>query len=362
MRLLVISNMYPSESDPVYGTFVRNFVEDARRRNTYGATELVAICGKRKGKAAKAMAYVNFYSTALWKLLFNNYDIIYVHTITFPSIPLRIASWFRRLPLVFNVHGDDVLPQNRLKKTLKRIAAPLLPKAKMIVSPSVYYRNVLKEEFPALADYTNIFVSPSGGLSPDFYYNTPKTPAAQPITIGFVSRIDHGKGWKTLLEAIDTLKKRGVGCRAVIAGKGAQTPQLQASIKAMNLSDCVEYIGAQSHKQLPELYRSFDVFIFPTERRAESLGLVGIEAMAAGTPVIASKIGGPSGYVIDGVNGYLFTTGDATALADKIEIFCNLTDDAKLRLSEGAMATASHYHTDDVQRELYEKLLGLINE
>lgn len=360
MRLLVISNMYPSETDKVYGTFVRNFVEDARRRNADGVTELVAIRGKRKGAAAKTAAYAAFYAKTLYKLLFKSYDIVYVHTITFTSIPLRVTSWLRRLPLVFNVHGDDVLPETGMKKKLKSIAAPMLPRAKMIVSPSVYYRKILREEFPALIDYTNIFVSPSGGLGPKFYYDTPKAPESQILTLGYVSRIDHGKGWKTLLDAVTQLRQRGIACRAIIAGKGAQSQQLEASIEERNLSDCVEYIGPQSHDSLPSLYRSFDLFIFPTERRAESLGLVGIEAMAAGTPVIASRIGGPSGYVIDGVNGYLFDTGDAKALADRIEEFNTLSKDDKLRLSEGAMKTAADYHTDDVQRELYEKLLTLV--
>lgn len=360
MRLLVISNMYPSETDKVYGTFVRNFVEDARRRNADGITELVAIRGKRKGAVSKAAAYASFYAKTLYKLLFKSYDIVYVHTITFTSIPLRIASWLRCLPLVFNVHGDDVLPETDMKKKLKSIAAPMLPRAKMIVSPSVYYRKVLREEFPALIDYTDIFVSPSGGLGPKFYYDKPKAPASQTLTLGFVSRIDHGKGWKTLLDAVAQLRQRGIDCQCIIAGKGAQSQQLEAAIKKEGLSDLVKYIGPQSHDSLPALYRSFDLFIFPTERRAESLGLVGIEAMAAGTPVIASRIGGPSGYVIDDVNGYLFDTGDANALADRIEKFNSLSKDEKLQLSEEAMRTAAGYHTDDVQRELYEKLLTLV--
>lgn len=360
MRLLVISNMYPSETDKVYGTFVRNFVEDARRRNADGITELVAIRGKRKGAASKAAAYASFYAKTLYKLLFKSYDIVYVHTITFTSIPLRIASWLRCLPLVFNVHGDDVLPETDMKKKLKSIAAPMLPRAKMIVSPSIYYRKVLREEFPALIDYTDIFVSPSGGLGPKFYYVKPKAPASQTLTLGFVSRIDHGKGWKTLLDAVAQLRQRGIDCQCIIAGKGAQSQQLEAAIKKEGLSDLVKYIGPQSHDSLPALYRSFDLFIFPTERRAESLGLVGIEAMAAGTPVIASRIGGPSGYVIDDVNGYLFDTGDANALADRIEKFNSLSKDEKLQLSEEAMRTAAGYHTDDVQRELYEKLLTLV--
>lgn len=358
MRLLVISNMYPSETDKVYGTFVRNFVEDARRRNADGITELVAIRGKRKGAAAKAAAYAAFYAKTLYKLLFKSYDIVYVHTITFTSIPLRVASWLRRLPLVFNVHGTDVLTDNKLKRKLRDIAEPLLPKAKMVVCPSEFFRNVLYNEFSGLANYTNIFVSPSGGLAPKFYYDTPKVPESQTLTLGFVSRIDYGKGWKTLLDAVVLLRQRGITCRAVFAGKGAQSQQLESAIKEQGLSDCVEYIGPQPQEQLPELYRSFDLFIFPSER--ESLGLVGIEAMAAGTPVIATKSGGPTHYILNGINGYLIEIGDSKTLADRIEEFNALSKEKKHHLSEGALKTAVDYHTDDVQRELYEKLLTLV--
>ena len=148
MDILTVSNMYPSRKDPAYGTFVRNFYESIRSRNPEGKNHLVTIRGRRKNKASKLCTYISFYVRLTWRLLFGRYDLIYIHTITFPILPVRIALWFRSLPLAFNVHGDDLLPKGKLKRWLKHLACKPLLDARLVVSPSSYYKKVLLEEFP----------------------------------------------------------------------------------------------------------------------------------------------------------------------------------------------------------------------
>ncbi len=119
MNILVVSNMYPSARVPSYGTFVRNFVEDIKARNGGGAVDVCTIYGRRMSKLSKAGAYASYYLRLLWALATSRHDLIYVHAITFPSPALRLVSLFRHLPLVLNVHGDDVLPSNGFKRRLK---------------------------------------------------------------------------------------------------------------------------------------------------------------------------------------------------------------------------------------------------
>lgn len=102
--------MYPSATDPVYGTFVKNFMDELRKRNHDGINDIVTIYGKRKWIISKLITYTGFYTRLILRLLFIQYDLVYVHTITFPSPGLRIASIFKHhIPLIFNVHGNDVL-------------------------------------------------------------------------------------------------------------------------------------------------------------------------------------------------------------------------------------------------------------
>ncbi len=359
MKILVVSNMYPSDKDPVYGTFVRSFVEGVIDRNIGGKCELVAIRGKRFGVTAKILAYIEFYSKLTWQLLFNEYDLVYVHTVTFPILPIRFVSLFRRLPLVFNVHGDDVLPGTRLKKWLKNQAAKILPKAKLVVAPSAYFRNVVLREFPGVRR-ENVFVSPSGGVDECFFVGKRDDFSDnRPFVSGFVSRIDQGKGWDLFVKAVSKLREEGVDCRGVMVGRGAESDKLQSLIRELGMESHISYLGAVEHERLPEIYGSFDLLIFPTEREAESLGLVGLEAMAAGVPVIAGNIGGPSSYVRDGENGYLFTPGDYKELVSKVNAYLALDNGSKKSISSAAYQTACSYQKSKVNDQLYDKLLAI---
>ncbi len=366
MKILVISNMYPSASDPVYGTFVKTFFDEISNRNSGGINHLVAIKGKRVNMFAKIGAYFKFYVESIYYLLFHRYDLVYVHTITFPIIPIRIVSLFRRLPLVFNVHGGDVLVDSSLKRFLKNMSRPMLSKARMIVVPSKYFRSVMLSEFPELSSDL-IFVSPSGGISKSFFMDEvaeiheTEMPSDNAIdgglTLGYVSRIDDGKGWDIYLNAICNLRQRGVKCVGLMVGSGAQVSEMLGLRRKLGLDAVVDYYGPVPHDELPSVaYRRMDMLVFPT-RKAESLGLVGLEAMASYVPVIATDIGGPSEYVVNGVNGYLFTQGSYESLVERVICFMGLSSVEKDAMGDAAYQTACCYRCNLVNDELYAKLL-----
>lgn len=360
LKILTVANMYPSAADPTYGTFVKNFVDRLNSLNEGGSNRVVTIYGRRKGVVAKLKAYAGYYLRLTKALLTDSYDLVYIHTITFPTPALRVASLFRRLPMVFNVHGDDVLPSNRFKKMLKAMSRPLLRKSLMIVSPSDYFKGVVLKEFPDL-DANKIVVSASGGIDRKFFVTRPERPTSgRPIEIGFVSRIDQGKGWDIFLNSLAMLRAEKVPFHATIAGRGAQSDAMLKMIADYQLNDAVDYIGAVAHDELPTVYASFDLFIFPSTRENESLGLVGLEAMAAGTPVIASNMAGPAGYVSPGIDGYLFPPADAAALAGEINRFISLSDDEKSSMRMKSIEKAATYESVSVASALFNRLCRLI--
>lgn len=342
--------MYPSADDPVYGTFVKVFTESVEKLNYKGTTKLVAIKGRSK-MPAKLWKYISFYLREFAALAFRRYDIVYVHTITFPILPIKIVSLFRRLPLIFNTHGTDLLGTARSTQLLRRLARHTVGKALAIVSPSEYFKERIKEYLP---DYPSekIFVSPSGGVDTSLFRPTPKKETGI-TTIGYVSRIDHGKGWDLFIEAVANLTKEGYKIKAIMAGRGSEEPLLKDAIKRYGLENTVSYIGPVAHNCLPEVYNRFDVFAFTTTTTTESLGLVGIEAMACGVPVIGSNFAGPKCYISDGLNGYLFRKGDATDLTLKLKKYLDSTPYEKESLSKGARCTAKNYDTHTVMYSLF---------
>lgn len=357
MRLLVITNMFPTSRDPYFGTFVKNFVNMMSELNVNGVTK--CIYKGRTYKSVKGIVeYLFFYWRIFKTLILEKYDIIYIHTISYTIIPILLISPFRKLRIVFNVHGADVLTRSNLADILKKIAKPLIRKADMLVSPSFFFKKILLREFPFVPE-KKIFVSPSGGINKKFFskYNKERK---ESYTIGYVSRISEDKGWDTLLKSAVILKERKKIFKIVFAGKGTQVDEFKTMIKDLALADVVTYIGPVEHESLPALFQSFDIFVFPTKLQ-ESLGLVGLEAMACHVPVIGSKIGGLTDYILDGSNSYFFEPGNENDLANKLEEYMHLDSNKKDDISSNAYRTALDYESYSISYKLYNKLISLIN-
>jgi glycosyltransferase involved in cell wall biosynthesis len=105
------------------------------------------------------------------------------------------------------------------------------------------------------------------------------------------------------------------------------------------LDERVTFVGSVLHEELPWYYSAASVQVVPSYY--ESFSMVTVEALASGTPVIASDVGGPATLVRDGVAGFLVPPADEAAFADRIAA---LLDDPELRrrFSEAAPATVSH--------------------
>ena len=355
IRLLLISNMYPSRNQPSYGIFVQNFVEAMAGRGM----EIIraVIRGRGRNVVEKIWKYSRFVFEIYMGLFEGNYDVIYVHYATHSLLPLVPARSFIRKPLVINFHGSDLSPYGPVGRKILDLNCDLIRRAAMLVVPSDFFRNKVAEKY----NHPNIYISYSGGIDLSCF-----TPEREPgvdqetITIGYVSRIDRYKGWDVLLKALHKIKNERSenGFKAILVGGGEEMDSLESMIAALGLEADVSYIGPVLQTALPAMYRSFDIFIFPTVRTDESLGLVGLEAMACGVPVIGSNTGGLSGYIREGENGFLFEPGNFLELAEKIAMFRKLSLSERQSLSQQAVRTAGQY--DSVAA--YEGLAMAIRE
>lgn len=351
-KILVISNLYPSKSAPFHGSFVKNFVDELNVYNQRPVTTCV-LKGRIDGYGIlKILAYLLFYGKIFYRLLFFNYDLIYVHLITHASIPIRIVSYIKKLNIVFNIHGEDLLVTTPLAKKLLNFVIPLLKKAKFIVVPSNYFKKVTLAQLPFLNE-GKILVSASGGVKEQFYVERTYT-TSQDLAIGYVSRIDRGKGWDVFVDAIKIVNGRGYKVNACMIGGGLDVEKMKVLINEEDIRN-ITYVGPVAYHDLPTYYSKMDLFVFPTLLR-ESLGLVGLEAMAASVPVIASQIGGITDYLRDGNNGLYFTPGDSEDLANKIQQFIELTNNEKATMAANARKTADQYKSDIVSTTLFDTL------
>ncbi len=146
------------------------------------------------------------------------------------------------------------------------------------------------------------------------------------LSVMFVGRIDPIKGIDVWFRAMALLIQQNPAwreklCVCLIGGDVDEEPppdtelgRLQALKDELGIGDVVTFLGKRSQECLPYYYSSADIVVMPS--RYESFGMVALEAMACGTPVVASDVGGLSFVVRDGETGYLVPEGNAAALAD----------------------------------------------
>jgi glycosyltransferase involved in cell wall biosynthesis/nucleoside-diphosphate-sugar epimerase len=151
----------------------------------------------------------------------------------------------------------------------------------------------------------------------------------------FVGRLAAVKGLPVLLEAVARLAKDRPDVTLVVAGDGPDRAKLEAQARRLGVSARVEFRGYQSQAQVRELLRQTDVFAMASF--AEGVPVVLMEAMAAGVPVIATRIAGVPELVEDGVSGFLVPPSEPGAIAEKAVL---LLDDANLRNRLGAAGRA----------------------
>ncbi|MCJ8014668.1 glycosyltransferase family 4 protein [Paenibacillus sp. KQZ6P-2] len=123
------------------------------------------------------------------------------------------------------------------------------------------------------------------------------------FTVLFVGRIIPRKGVPVLLRAVYLARKQ-VPLHLIIAGKGRASYLRKLRMQAKKLGVPVTWLGKQDHSEIHRIYQMADCFVCPSQKH-EAFGLVNVEAMATGLPVIASRIGGIPEIVKHGSNGYL---------------------------------------------------------
>jgi glycosyltransferase involved in cell wall biosynthesis len=149
--------------------------------------------------------------------------------------------------------------------------------------------------------------------------------------IGFVGWLLPIKGPEYLLEAMDYIWPKQPDTTLVMIGKGDLDVDLRAEALRKNVNGNVKFLGWR--QDIHELMPVFDIFVLPSLN--EGMGRVLVEAMAAGKPVVASRVGGIPDLVRDGETGYLVPPADAKALSDAILKLLKNPDQAKLMGQRG---------------------------
>jgi phosphatidyl-myo-inositol alpha-mannosyltransferase len=259
------------------------------------------------------------------------FDVLHVHEPTVPSLSM-LATFAARGPMVATFHTATT--RSRALQVFGTALQPGLEKitGRIAVSPAA--RRVVVEHLggDAVLVPNGVAVTRFEGAEPLPGRGFPGEPDAPTVT--FLGRIDEPrKGLAVLLEALPELVLRVPDVRLLVAGPG-DVAEVRESVPAQ-LRDRVRLLGLVSDEDKPRVYASGDAYCAPNTH-GESFGIVLIEAMATGTPVVASDLEAFRRVLEEGAAGVLFPVGDAAALAERLAAL--LADPAR----RAALAATGH--------------------
>jgi glycosyltransferase involved in cell wall biosynthesis len=163
-----------------------------------------------------------------------------------------------------------------------------------------------------------------------FERRTPRERGGAPLRVLTVGRAEAVKGQPVLVEAVAALGRRGFDVEATLVGGGSMLPALRNRARELRVDEQIHFAGHVAHEAVHAHYAAADVFCLPSF--GEGVPVVLMEAMAAGLPVVASRVGGIPELVEHGVCGFLVSPGRADLIAAALE---RLADDPELRQRMG---------------------------
>ncbi|HEY4421381.1 MAG TPA: glycosyltransferase family 4 protein, partial [Pseudonocardia sp.] len=257
-----------------------------------------------------------------------DFDVLHVHEPAVPSLPL-LACWVASGPIVATVH--TAMRKSRWLLASQPVLRSALEKIDGRIAVSEAARSTFVEHLGGDA------VLIPNGVTVRRYADAKPLPGwpGDGGTIGFLGRIDEPrKGLVVLLQAFVRLAAQRPGLQLLVAGPG-DGDEID-DVLPKELRDRVHVLGQLSEEDKTRMLASVDVFVAPNLGK-ESFGIVLLEAMAAGTPVLASNIEAFRRVLDEGRAGVLVPVGDAAALADAV---ADLLDHPARRRDLSAAATA----------------------
>jgi glycosyltransferase involved in cell wall biosynthesis len=296
------------------------------------------------------------------------FDLIHLHYPYIFGAELTVAAAkLYKIPLCITYHND--LQAKGLRGTLFQLYSQLNQRlilgagTRLVVTSEDYAAN---SKFAKTAPKTTSYVVPNGVDTEQFQPNqaasntvftnlgiAPETPLV--LFVGGLDSAHYFKGVSVLIDALSYLEN----AHAVIVGEGdlRSSYELQAQAAAKGR---VHFAGKVPLSDLIALYQTATVTVLPSTTQGEAFGMVLIESMACGTPVVASDLPGVRTVVNNGVDGLLVAAGDAKRLAGALAHFTDDTAATRVMGERGRAKVNRTYawpHIGDRLEQLYQQVL-----
>lgn len=296
----------------------------------------------------------------VWQL--RRYDIVHLHYPFYGAVlPVLFASLFKKKgsKLIVHYHMDSLAAGVRgfIFRLNKIFIWPILFKAADLVTAASL-------DYVANSQIANSYVkSPQKffqvpfGVDADFFRFTPSiiTERKNILFVGGLDQAHYFKGIPILLEALKILKaEHHLDAILTVVGSGELQGQYAHQAESLGISKDVVFSGRCSDQELAAHYRNASLLVLPSINQGEAFGLVLLEAMATGRPVVASDLPGVRGVFTDKVEGFRAKPGDASDLAAKIFLILSNQELAETMGQAARHKTETTYRWSEIGRLLEE--------
>ena len=252
-----------------------------------------------------------------------NFDVIHAHDWLVASAAKTLKHAYNT-PIVSTIHATEAGRNSGIttpeQKYINDTEWMLTYESSEVIVNSNYMKNELQRLFGL--PYEKINVIPNGvdlnlydNIERDYEFRRKYAMDNEKIIL-FIGRLVYEKGIQNLIAAMPKILDRYHDAKLIIAGKGGMLGELKAQVNALGLSDKVYFTGYLAGKDVRKMYKCADVAVFPSTY--EPFGIVAIEAMLSGNPIVVSDVGGLNEIVDHGINGMKSYCGNANSLADSI--------------------------------------------
>ena len=295
------------------------------------------------------------------------FDIIHAHD-WIVAFAARVVKNSFTIPLVSTIHatesGRNWGIHNDIQRYIHNVEWYLTYESWRVVVNSIYMNNEVSHLFRLPPDKIRIIpngidVGKFAGIDRDMSFRRNYAADNEKI-IFFVGRLVNEKGAQVILDAMPKIILNYYDIKLVIAGKGPETNHLKEKSALLGISGKVYFTGYIDDKSLLKLYKCADIAVFPS--LYEPFGIVALEGMVAGVPVVVSDTGGLAELVEHGVDGMKAYPGNADSLADSILAVLRNPDMAEEIKEKALVKVKSIYNWDTISELMLNTYNEVLNE
>ena len=330
-KVAIVCNSYPTKKNETNQIFIKNLVIELKKQSI--TTDVYhnpvynywGNASNRKGIIANLIKY-SFFIVGVSRLIIRikSYNLLNPHGVMISGFIAVLLKRFFNIPVALHIHGGDLNIYNSSSILYRKVYNNTISNSDIIVVNS----NDIKNKVLKLTGVTpNKLIVISPGIDYEKFYRMDRQQIEnhkKDFNIGkdrtvllFAGNAIKRKGLDILVDALKLLRTVQLSkIHLIICSEGPELNKTKNKLQDIKgIKDSVIFLKKMDQSELRILYNIASIFIFPS--RDEPLGLVGLEAIACGTPVIGSNIGGIPEY-INKNNGMLFEVNKSKELAKRI--------------------------------------------